>query len=196
MAIAPNPLVALPPGDEALWSREVAIPWQYRAPHRSGRPEGRLPEPEDLVAMATRLATRAASWPGMARPARRRWALMAASTTAEAWVIAWPPGGAIELHDHGGSAGAVVVAAGELVETSIVSGRSGSVAQRSTTIPASGSISFDGRHVHDIVNLGPGPAVSVHVYAPRLTSMTYYRVVEGALETGATVRYLFGEAVP
>lgn len=196
MAIAPSPLAALPPGDEASWPREVAIPWQYRAPDALGGLDGCPPEPEELLAMATGLATRALSWPGMARPIRRRWALMAASGTAEAWVIAWPPGGAIELHDHGGSAGAVVVAAGELVETSIISAPSGAVGQRTTTIGAQGSISFDGRHVHDIVNLGAVPALSVHVYAPRLTSMTYYRVVEGALEAGATVRYLFGEAVP
>ena len=146
--------------------------------------------------MAAALAARAASWPGMARPAGRRWALMEASSAVEAWVIAWPPGGAIELHDHGGSAGAVVVAAGELLETSIVTTPCGEVAQRTATIPVHRSVSFDGRHVHDIVNAGAAPAISVHVYAPRLTSMTYYRVVEGALETGATVRYLFGEAVP
>ncbi len=121
---------------------------------------------------------------------------MAASSTVEAWAIAWPPGGAIELHDHGGSAGAVVVTAGELVETSIVTEPSGELAQRTTTIPAHRSISFAGRHVHDVVNAGAVPAISVHVYAPRLTSMTYYRLVEGALETGSTVRYLFGEAVP
>ncbi|HLN43382.1 MAG TPA: hypothetical protein VK215_13065, partial [Acidimicrobiales bacterium] len=67
---------------------------------------------------------------------------------------------------------------------------------RTTTIPTNGSISFAGRHIHDIVNLGPVPAISVHVYAPRLTSMTYYRVVEGALEARSTIRYRFGEVVP
>ncbi len=36
--------------------------------------------------------------------------------------------------------------------------------------------------IHDIVNLGPVPAISVHVYAPRLPSMTYCRVVEVAPE--------------
>jgi len=194
MAIAVSPPAVLPPDDRVAGSREVAISWQYQ--HVGTDVGGDIPGSETLVATAVELAGRATHWPGMTRPAQRRWELMAATSTVEAWVIAWPPGGAIELHDHGVSAGAVAVAAGELVETNIVSSASGGVALRTTTIPTNGSISFAGRHIHDIVNLGSVPAVSVHVYAPRLTSMTYYRVVEGALEARSTIRYRFGEVVP
>jgi hypothetical protein len=49
--------------------------------------------------------------------------------------------------------------------------------------------------VHDIVNDGSAPAVSVHVYAPRLTSMTHYRLDNGALRTERTVHYRLGELV-
>ena len=113
---------------------------------------------------------------------------MVASDTFEAWVIAWPPGGAIELHDHGGSSGAVVVAAGELLETSIVTQPSGGVGLRT---------SHDRRGAVHLLRRSPrprhrqpdrAPAISVHVYAPRLTSMTYYRMTDGVLEAGATVR--------
>jgi len=121
---------------------------------------------------------------------------MVASDDVEAWVIAWPPGGAIELHDHGGSSGAVVVAVGELLETSIVPQPSGSVAPRTNTIRAGGFIQFAQHHVHDIINVGEVPAISVHVYAPPLTTMTYYRIDEGDLEPAATVHYASGEAVP
>jgi hypothetical protein len=120
---------------------------------------------------------------------------MAVSDAFEAWVIAWPPGGAIELHDHGGSSGAVLVATGELKETTIVPVASGGVALETTTVGAGQSVGFDGRHVHDIVNVGNVPAISVHVYAPRLTTMRYYRVFDGVLHEGPTVRYHFGEAV-
>jgi predicted metal-dependent enzyme (double-stranded beta helix superfamily) len=120
---------------------------------------------------------------------------MAASDDFEAWVIAWPPGGAIELHDHGGSAGAVVGVAGRLRETSIVSKPSGGIVLRSSTMELGRPITFGGQHVHDIVNVGETAAISVHVYAPRLSSMTYYRMSEDVLEAGATVRYQFGEAV-
>jgi hypothetical protein len=154
-----------------------------------------LPEPDALLAIALRLAVRAPSWSGMARPVRRHWDLMAASDAFEAWVIAWPPGGAIELHDHGGSAGAVVVAAGELIETSVVSQPVGDVALQTNAIGVGRSICFGGRHIHDIVNSGDAPAITVHVYAPRLRSMTYYRLTEHRLQAGATVQYRFGQAV-
>jgi hypothetical protein len=148
-----------------------------------------------LVALARQWAARAPAWPGVTRQGRRRWALVAASDAFEAWIIGWEPGGAIELHDHGGSAGAVAVAAGELLETSVVTHASGEVALRRSPLESGRCISFGGNHVHDIVNVGATPAISVHVYAPRLSSMTYYRMSEGVLEAGATVRYRLGEAV-
>jgi hypothetical protein len=197
MAIAVSPPVVHPQRDGVAGLRQVAI----SAPSNSRRSMvglgyGAHTGPDELLGIALGLATRAPSWPGMARPDRRRWNLMAASDAIEAWVIAWPPGGAIELHDHGGAAGAVVVAVGELVETSVVSQPSGGVALRTTTIGVGGSLRFAGHHVHDIVNLGHVPAISVHVYAPRLTSMTYYRMADGVLESGATVHYLSGAANP
>ena len=33
---------------------------------------------------------------------------------------------------------------------------------------------FGPRHIHDVVNTGAAPAVSVHAYSPPLRSMTYY----------------------
>jgi hypothetical protein len=120
---------------------------------------------------------------------------MAVSEAFEAWVIAWPPGGAIDLHDHGGSSGAVVVVAGELKETRIVKRPSGGVTIRTSTVGAGQSVSFGARDVHDVVNVEDEAALSVHVYAPRLSSMTYYRMTEDSLEARSTVHYRFGEAV-
>ena len=179
MAIAVSPPAAPPPRSRDVGS-QVAM----------------LLELDELAEIATALAPAAGSWPGMTRPARRRWELMAVSDRAEAWVIAWPPGGAIELHDHGGSAGAVVVAAGELVETSLGPRPGRGTALSTRTIPTGGCVRFSGHHVHDIANPGATPAISVHVYAPRLTSMTYYRFAEKTLVAGPTVRYRFDEVEP
>jgi hypothetical protein len=44
--------------------------------------------------------------------------------------------------------------------------------------------------VHDVVNAGDEPAVSVHVYAPPLVAMTFYEVA------GDAVRPVRTEAVP
>jgi predicted metal-dependent enzyme (double-stranded beta helix superfamily) len=149
-----------------------------------------------LLAIAGELVHRAQQWPGMREPTRRVWELIAACQAFEAWIIGWPPGGAIELHDHGGSSGAVIVAAGELVEMAVTEDRRGALSTTSTVLPASASVTFGTDHVHEIVNLGPGPAISVHVYAPRLTAMTYYNFSNGLPEARATVRYQLGTAIP
>src|SRR5262245_47966134 len=46
----------------------------------------------------------------------RRWALVLESEAYEAWVIAWPAGTGLELHDHAGSAAAMYVVNGSLRE--------------------------------------------------------------------------------
>src|SRR5271163_423229 len=91
------------------------------------KPQFSGPGTEELEAMAQGLAATARQWPGLADLTSRRWELLAASDTFEAWVIGWPPDGTISLHDHGDSAGAVAVAGGELVETLITEDVDGSV---------------------------------------------------------------------
>jgi mannose-6-phosphate isomerase-like protein (cupin superfamily) len=141
----------------------------------------------ELLTIARGFATCARWWPGMARPTQRTWDLMAVSDWFEAWVIAWPPGGGIELHDHGRSAGAVVVASGKLAETTVAERTDGSFVTVSRILSAGSSVTFASHHVHDIVNLGTVPAISVHVYAPRLTNMTYYEISGGRLNVSRTV---------
>ena len=41
---------------------------------------------------------------------------------------------------------------------------------------------FGTRHLHRVTNIGPDPAVSLHVYAPKLTAMTNYHEIDGVLE--------------
>ncbi|HEV3265241.1 MAG TPA: cysteine dioxygenase family protein [Acidimicrobiales bacterium] len=172
---------------------------------REAQPSGRLLHPAadpsflgagELLAIAEGLALVAHSWPGMNRPTRRVWDVMVASDAFEAWVIAWPPGGAIELHDHGESSGAIVVASGELTETTVTEGSDGLVKAATTVLPAGASTTFEAPHVHDLINAGVLPAISVHAYSPRLTEMTHYDVANSRLVTGRTLRYRFGAAIP
>lgn len=60
-------------------------------------------DPSDLLAIAVELAQTAQLWPGMRKPRRPVWELMASSQGFEACVIGWPPGGAVELHDTAGA---------------------------------------------------------------------------------------------
>lgn len=126
-----------------------------------------------LEATAARLA-RASFWTQLTplTDTERWYALLAATDTFEAWVIGWPVGGAIELHDHGGASGAIHVVRGALVETS--TNRVLRTPLARARVVEGEAVSFGAAHVHDVVNLGDRPALSIHVYAPRLVSMTFY----------------------
>ena len=122
----------------------------------------------------------------LANGAEREWRLVAESDAYEAWVIGWPAGGALELHDHGGSRGVVSVVAGSLVETSVAH-FGDRLALRTRTISAATSpLSIGVERIHDVTNPGPGPALSIHVYSPRLTSMTFFELVHDELRSRRT----------
>ena len=104
-------------------------------------------------------------------PGTRSFELIARTSTYEAWVIAWPTGGGLELHDHGGSSGAFCVVSGTLDETVA---RLGSPQRRHRRHGAGTGAVFDASHIHDIVNVSGALATSVHVYTPHLSTMTFY----------------------
>jgi len=116
-------------------------------------------------------------WPRIQRQNAGRWFVpLMEEDDFEAWLLGWPVGEGIDLHDHGSSSGAVVVVAGTLLETSIEASewlRPGG-RLRHRRLPVGALISFGPDHIHDVVNAGAGQALSIHVYAPRLRSMTFY----------------------
>ncbi|SCX44790.1 Cysteine dioxygenase type I [Klenkia marina] len=107
---------------------------------------------------------------------------------AQIWLLSWLPGQGTPLHDHGTSAGAFAVARGGLTERVVARGVDGAPRQ-STADLAAGRVRFFGAHyVHQVVNTLHEPAVSVHVYAPRLTLMNTYRIDESGLVRVGTER--------
>jgi predicted metal-dependent enzyme (double-stranded beta helix superfamily) len=105
---------------------------------------------------------------------------------AQVWLLSWLPGQGTGLHDHGPSSGAFAVARGTLTERVVAAGRGGRPRETSTDL-APGRLRFFGPHyVHQVTNVQAAePAVSVHVYAPRLTVMNTYRVDDtGLVRTG------------
>src|SRR5581483_6668530 len=100
--------------------------------------------------------------------AGERWyALLEADEDREAWLLGWPVGGAIELHDHGGSSGAICVVEGILGETFVDAGNRPTAAGslRTRRLARGSLIRFGPDHIHDVVNTGPGLALSIHVYS-------------------------------
>ena len=73
---------------------------------------------ESLVSLlaATGAIDRALGEEDAATMGPRDWARVVATDTFDAWLIRWPTGGAVEMHDHGGSAGVIAVLEGELTE--------------------------------------------------------------------------------
>jgi hypothetical protein len=101
----------------------------------------------------------------------RSYELLELTDDLEIWAIHWPKDQGLELHDHGGSSGALWVVDGALEEHSL--GRGGGLIHR--TLEVGGGSAFGPSHIHDVVNTGAVPATSVHVYSPPMASMTFYR---------------------
>jgi len=159
------------------------------ADHLFGQRTPRLLKPSALRAIALSFVPQVKERRFGAGSAVRTWDLLAESEDYEAWVIGWPPAGSIELHDHGKSVGAVVVVSGELIETKIVPLRKKKVETKVSKLLAGDAVELKSHCVHDVVNQGSETAVSIHVYSPRLTSMTYYGLEDGVLDPVRTVQY-------
>lgn len=127
-----------------------------------------------LARLARRIAARPDLWRPRLRhdPAQRGFFRLFATPEMEAWILTWCGAQAIELHDHGGSAGAVLVVEGMLVECATSLKTAAPLRRR--LWPEGSLHRFDASHVHDLQHVGLAPATSVHVYAPRLTTMTFY----------------------
>jgi predicted metal-dependent enzyme (double-stranded beta helix superfamily) len=139
----------------------------------------------DLVRTARALARDVGLWRPALRFSRdeRVTTRLRADDEHEAWLITWMPGQATEVHDHGGSAGAIAVLSGWLHET--VAGEQGQVG---AWLGPRSVRAFAPDHVHQVANISDSPAVSLHVYAPRLHTMTRYTVVDGGLAVAGVAR--------
>lgn len=113
-------------------------------------------------------------WPGATNVQDRSWRLLAQARDFDAWLIAWPSGSAAELHDHGGSRGAIHVINGSLVETIPWRDEGGGVTLARREVHSGFTLAFGAGHVHDVQNEAAVPALSLHVYSPPLASMNYY----------------------
>jgi len=134
-----------------------------------------------LADIAAGIAAATPLWSEAVRhdPDGRQPVRLIATERYEVWVIGWTIGQSVRVHDHGDSAGAFVVTAGELTEV-LPDGRGGRVERALAT----------GRRrdlpvglVHDVVNRKPAPATSIHVYSPPITHMTYYDDTFTRIET-------------
>jgi hypothetical protein len=126
-------------------------------PH--GRPvTPRPPTVGRLAAYLRDLAARPGDWWDLVRPdpAGPHRAPLDDVAGVELWLIAWPPGHRTDVHDHSDTEVSMVIA-GELVEVTI---RADGVAER--PLRANRVQVHGGGHTHELHNLGPAYAITLH----------------------------------
>lgn len=136
---------------------------------------GRTLDSAWLDSAAGWLAEVAPSWQTMTSsdPAGRQYRLITSSLHLEAWLICWPRGGRLELHDHGGASGALRVIEGSLSEWYVPERR---LPARHRRIQAGSGIHFDAAYTHDVANVDGPITTSVHVYSAAVRPMAYYHL--------------------
>jgi rhodanese-related sulfurtransferase len=113
-------------------------------------------------------------------PTAERWfTRLYADDEIDVWLISWVPGHTTELHDHGGSLGALTVLTGALHEY-----RWSGESLHRRRLEAGDQAAFPLGWVHDVIG-APALAepaspqtLSVHAYSPPLTAMSYYEVTD------------------
>jgi predicted metal-dependent enzyme (double-stranded beta helix superfamily) len=107
-----------------------------------------------------------------------RWLQLDSSPYLDVWLLSWPVGTHNGWHDHGESVGAFQVVRGTLLEQTSRRHR-----REFRTIVAGQGRSFGQNHIHHLANVRVGTALSVHVYAPRLTTTTRYAITPTGLQS-------------
>lgn len=90
----------------------------------------------------------------------------------EVLLLAWLPGQGTDVHAHGGSVGALRLLVGSLEERRYATSRRGFIEVGRKIHRAPAVLQEDRSIVHRIEAIGPGPALSVHVYSPPLSRGT------------------------
>jgi hypothetical protein len=106
-----------------------------------------------------------------------RWVELDSSPDLQVWLLSWPAGTHNDWHDHGESVGAFQVVRGTLLEQTSRRHR-----REFRTLIAGEGRSFEQNHLHHLANIRAGTALSVHVYAPRLTTTTRYEITPTGLQ--------------
>ena len=123
----------------------------------------------EIAARAARRVSRSRSEP-TAIPGGRWHVRLRVTPHYDVWLIGWGVGSQVDDHDHGGSAGAISVVRGRLVERE--PGPLG-YTERDARAPAT-RVAFAPERVHSVRNDTSRVALSVHTYSPALSSMTFF----------------------
>jgi Cysteine dioxygenase type I len=134
--------------------------------------------------IARDVASRPSAWQHLVHmdPVARWHLRLCGAADYDVWLESWLPGQGTGWHDHGGSAGVMVVVRGELEERIPVLG---GVVTQVRHIPEGLARPLRRRQVHELANVSLTPALSVHVYSPPLAATRGYVISPRGLRRSA-----------
>lgn len=137
-------------------------------------PHAGILDPHELEEIALRIAARPELWEPLTHrdPERRRYELLFEDERMDAWVLSWMPGQATGFHDHYISSVGICVASGEVREDQMRYG--GNPLER--VLRSGDSRRGDPSYIHRVRHWDGTPAVTIHVYSPRLEWVGQYRL--------------------
>ena len=136
--------------------------------------------PDAASSLALELAADSHQWAHLVRhdSKQRVFAPLDAGPYAGAWLICWMPGHDTGFHDHDHSSGAVTVVSGQVREERIGAG----FHVTGHTYGPGEAFSFVAGDIHRMLHAGDEPAVSIHVYSPKLQVMGAYAFGESGMQ--------------
>jgi len=131
---------------------------------------------DELEDVARAIADRPQIWEPLvhADPQHRRYELVYEDDRMDAWILSWMPGQGTGFHDHYISGVGLSVARGCVREDLLVYG----TAPQARDLRAGDSRQGGPGYIHRVTHHEGRPAVTVHVYSPRLDWVGQYRLGE------------------
>jgi hypothetical protein len=139
-------------------------------------PHSGILDPLELEQVAAAIAARRDLWEPHthADTERRRYELVYEDERMDAWVLSWMPGQATGFHDHYISSVGLCVAQGSVREDQMR--YNADPVER--LLSAGDSRHGDASYIHRVQHVEGEPAVTIHVYSPRLEWVGQYRLGE------------------
>jgi len=137
-------------------------------------PHEGLLSPDELESVAAEIAGRTDIWEPLVHSdlEHRRYELVYEDDRMDAWVLSWMPDQGTGFHDHYISSVGLSVACGTVREDLMVYGT-----EPQTRVLAPGETRQGGPgYIHRVTYESGHPAVTVHVYSPRLDWVGQYRL--------------------
>jgi hypothetical protein len=142
-------------------------------------PHSDLLAPDELEQVAADIARRPEIWQPLVRvdSERRRFELIYEDDHVDAWVLSWMPGQGTGFHDHYVSSVGIACVRGVVREDCL---RLGTTDVELRLRPGDTRRGGPG-YIHRVRHVAGKPAVTIHVYSPRLDEVGQYRADENGV---------------